>query len=284
MTEILAVVSLVILIGIAAFLAAAETSLMRVSRIRVRYLADNKVSRAERLQKLVENPGYFLPSLLLMILLVQLTTASLTTWLLTKLTSNAGIGVAAGTAIATAFMFIFGELVPKASASRDSEKVALGVTRVVSVMSKILHPLALLFEYMANGILRLFHSKGLTTEMIVTDEGEIKAMVSAAEESDVIEKEEKEMIHSVFEFGDTVVREVMIPRPDMITLSNEATVRDALGLSIRHGFSRIPVRGENLDDIVGVLYAKDLMKYLEKGNLDHGIKEIVRDAYVIPET
>lgn len=284
MTVILVSVTLVVLLVIAAYLAASETSLMRVSRIRVRYLVENEVARADKLERLVENPGYFLPSLLLMILVVQLTTASLATWMVTRLTNNAGVGVAAGTAVATAFMFVFGELIPKASASHNSERMALRVTRPITLLSKFLHPLAVLFEYIANGVLRLFHRKGLTTEMIVTDEGEIKAMVSAAGEYDVIEEEEKEMIHSVFEFGDTMVREVMVPRPDMVTLPHDAAVKDALALAIKHGYSRIPVHGDNLDDIVGVIYAKDLMKYLQKGNVDHGIEEIVRDAYVIPET
>lgn len=284
MTVVLVVISLVILLVIAAFLAASETSLMRVSRIRVRYLAENDVPRADKLEELIENPGYFLPSLLLMILLVQLTTASLSTWLLTRLTNNAGIGVAAGTAVATGFMFIFGELIPKASASHNSERVALRITRPIALLSRVMRPVAVLFEFIANGILRLFREKDLTTEMIVTDEGEILAMVSAAEEHDVIEEEEREMIHSVFEFGDTITREVMVPRPDMVTLPHGATVIDALTLTIKHGFSRIPVRGRNLDDIVGVLYAKDLMKYLQKGNLGHDIKDVVRDAYVIPET
>ncbi|MBU4240587.1 MAG: hemolysin family protein, partial [Actinobacteria bacterium] len=284
MTVILVSVTLVVLLVIAAYLAASETSLMRVSRIRVRYLVENEVARADKLERLVENPGYFLPSLLLMILVVQLTTASLATWMVTRLTNNAGVGVAAGTAVATVFMFVFGELIPKASASHNSERMALRVTRPITLLSKFLHPLAVLFEYIANGVLRLFHRKGLTTEMIVTDEGEIKAMVSAAGEYDVIEEEEKEMIHSVFEFGDTMVREVMVPRPDMVTLPHDAAVKDALALAIKHGYSRIPVHGDNLDDIVGVIYAKDLMKYLQKGNIDHGIEEIVRDAYVIPET
>ena len=257
---------------------------MRVSRIRVRYLGETDVARSEKLEKLIENPGGFLPSLLLLILLVQLTTASMATWLLTYLTNNAGIGVAAGTVVATTFMFVFGELIPKASASHDSERVALRITRPITILSKVLRPVAAVFELIANGILRLLGGKDLTTEMIVTDEGEIMAMVSAAEEHDVIEEEEREMIHSVFEFGDTITREVMVPRPDMVTVPYEATVMDALTMAIRHGFSRIPVRGINLDDIVGVLYAKDLMKYLQKGNLGHDIKDIVRDAYVIPET
>lgn len=284
MVVTLGIIALVLLIAISAYLAASETALMRVNRIRVRFLVEKKVDKADRLEKLVVNPDRFLPPLLLMVLVVQLTSASLATWLATRITGNAGIGVAVGTVVVTAMMFVFGELIPKAAASHDSEKVALGVTRPISLLSRALRPLALLFEYIAMGVLKIFGMSDVTVERMVRDEGEIKAMVTAAEEHDVIEEEEKEMIHSIFEFGDTVVREVMVPRPDMVTLSDEATVRDALILTIEHGFSRIPVHHENMDKIAGILYAKDLMRNLKEGRLEEGVGPILREAYFIPET
>lgn len=277
-------VALIALIVFAGFLAASETALMRVSRIRVRYLVEKKVNKAEKLEKLIEDPAWFLPTLLLVLLVVQLTSASLATWLVTKITGNAGVGVVVGTAIVTAFLFLFGELIPKASASHDSEKVAMKVTTLVTILSKLLRPIALLFEWLAGVFLRLFGKRGLTVEKMVSDEGEIIAMVSVAEEHDVIEEEEKEMIHSVFEFGDTLVREVMVPRPDMATLPIEATVKEALALTTDRGFSRIPVYKDDLDNIVGVLYAKDLLRNLQEGRLDRRVRELVREAYVIPET
>ncbi len=281
---ILGITSMVILIGVAAFLAASETSLMRVSRIRVRYLVEKKVRNASRLEKLIEDPDRFLPPLLLMVLTVQLTTASLATWLTTELTGNAGMGVAVGTAVITALMFVFGELVPKAAASKNSERMALAVTGPVTLISRVLRPLAILFEWIARGILTVLGKADVAREGLVTDEGEIKALVSAAEESDVIEEEEKEMIHSVFEFSDTLVREVMVPRPDMVTLPADATVKDALVLTIEHGYSRIPVFDGELDNITGVLYAKDLMRCLQEGRLDQDVRGLVRDAFIIPET
>jgi putative hemolysin len=284
MSIALGVVALVALIAMAAYLAASETALMRVSRIRVRYLVEKKVSKAERLERLVEDPDWFLPPLLLMVLAVQLSAASLATWIATRISHNPGIGVILGTAVVTILMFIFGELIPKAAASHNSEKVALRVTRFVTISSKLLRPIALLFQEAAKGVLRIFGISGATVELMVSDEGEIKAMVSEAERHDVIEEEEKEMIHSVFEFGDTVAREVMVPRPDMVTLPETATVRDALVLTIDYGYSRIPVYRESLDEVVGILYAKDLMKHLREGQLDTGIAGMARDAYFIPET
>ena len=280
----LGIAGLVILVIFAAFLAAAETALVRVSRIRVKYLVEKKVDKAEKLDRLVRDPDYFLPPLLLMVLVVQLTSASLATYVTTRITGNAGIGVLVGTLVIAVFMFMFGELVPKAVASHESERVALRLTRPVAAMTWLLHPVASVFQLTARGILRLFTGESLKNELLVSDEGEIRAMVTAAEAHDIIEMEEKDMIHSVFEFSDTMVREVMVPRPDMVTLPAAATVKDALNLTIEHGFSRIPVYGSNLDEILGVLYAKDLIQYLQADELDKSVSQIVREAFIIPET
>ncbi len=281
---IIGIIALVILIGMAAYFAGSETALMRVSRIRVRYLVEKKHRGADKLEKLIEDPDKFLPPLLLILLVVQLLSASLATWITTQLTHNAGIGVVVGTIVITALMFVFGELVPKAAASHNSERVALKVTRTISFSSRLLRPLALVFEWVARGVLKLLRFDALAREGIVREEGEIKALVSAAEEDDVIEEEEKEMIHSVFEFSDTLVREVMVPRPDMETLPADATVLDAMVLTIDHGYSRIPVYDDELDNIVGVLYAKDLLKHLKEGKLDHTVRDLAREAIFIPET
>ena len=285
MTVALGIIGLLALICFAAFLAASETALLRVSRIRVRYLMEKKVKKSEKLDRLIADTDFFLPPLLLMVLIVQVTSASLATYLATKISGSAGVGVLAGTSTVTILMFVFGELVPKAAAAHDPEKVALSVTRPVSFLSRLLHPLAVFFQWIANGVLRLLGMKiRAGAGSIVTDEGEIRALVTAAEEHDIIEEEEKEMIHSIFEFGDTMVREVMVPRPDMVTLPATSTVRDALMLTIDYGYSRIPVYEKELDDIVGVLYAKDLMKYFREESMDHAVREIVRESYIIPET
>lgn len=284
LVEILGIAAMALLIGAAAYLAASETALMRVSRIRVRYLVEKKERKAEKLQGMVEDPDSFLPSLLLMVLVVQMTAASLATWLATRLTNNAGIGVAVGTAVISAFMFVFGELVPKATASHNSERVALGVTGPISILSRLLRPLAMLFQKIAGGVLRLIGKGEIVKEGLVTEEGEIMALVSAAEEHDVIEEEERDMISSVFEFGDTMAREVMVPRPDMVTLPAEATVSDALLAVVEHGYSRIPVFEEDLDNIIGVLYAKDLLQYLRAGKTDEEVRGLAREAHFIPET
>ena len=284
MGTVLGLIAMLVLILLAAYFAACETALLRVSRIRVRYLVEKKVKKADKLEKLIENPDFFYPTVLLLVTAVQLTAASLATWLTIRLTHNTGLGVAIGTVIITALMFIFGELVPKSAASHNSEGMALWVTRPVTLLSRIFSPLTWLLELIARGVLMLFGRKIDINEGIITEEGEIKALVSFAEEQDVIEEEEKEMVHSVFEFSDTLAREVMVPRPDMVTLPADSSMKEALVMVTEYGHSRIPVYEGELDNIAGVLYAKDLMAHLLEGKLDHPIKDILRKAIIIPET
>ncbi len=280
----LGLIAMLVLTLLAAYFAACETALMRVSRIRVRYLVEKKVKKADELKRLLDKPDFFYPTILLLVTAVQLTAASLATWLTIRLTHNTGLGVAIGTVFITALMFIFGELVPKSAASHNSEGIALWVTRPVTLLSRIFRPLTWLLELIASGVLMLFGRKIDLNEGIITEEGEIKALVSFAEEQDVIEEEEKEMVHSVFEFSDTLAREVMVPRPDMVTLPADSSMKEALVTVMEYGHSRIPVYMGELDNIAGVLYAKDLMAHLLEDKLDHPIKDILRKAIVIPET
>jgi CBS domain containing-hemolysin-like protein len=137
--------------------------------------------------------------------------------------------------------------------------------------------------WISNGVIRLFGGKTIKEGPFVT-EGDIKALVSAAEEQDVIEEEEKKLIHSIFEFGDTLVREVMVPRTDMVMLEESAILEEALEVILRTGFSRIPVYRRDFDHIMGILYAKDLLPYLKRGESDIQPKDCLREPYFVPET
>jgi len=117
----------------------------------------------------------------------------------------------------------------------------------------------------------------------VTEE-ELRLLVTVGEEEGVLEEEETEMIHSIFEFADTTVREVMIPRIDMVTLESDATVDEAVDLALQGGFSRIPVYEESIDNVIGLLYTKDMLKQLREGHNDSPIRDLVRPAYFVPET
>ncbi len=274
-------ISLAALLVAAAFLAAAEISLVSVNRFRVRSLREEGNRRAEKLDRLLEHPNRFLSTILMLTLLVQVGASAIAT----GLALNIGLPVA--TAIATGAMtfliFIFSEMAPKTYATNHTERVAMAVAPVVNLLSVVFYPLVRMLILISNGVIRIFGGKTIKEGPFVT-EGDIKALVSAAEEQDVIEEEEKKLIHSIFEFGDTLVREVMIPRTDMVMLDEEAGLEEVLEVILGSGFSRIPVYRKDFDHIAGMLYAKDLLPHLKRGDSDIRPREFMREAYFVPET
>ena len=184
MPAVIVLISIGVLLVIAAYLAAAETSLMRVNRIRVRYLAEKKEKNAELLQSTLEEINNYFTAILLIVLMVQVTAASLASWLAQREFGN--IGVAIGAAILTVVLFIFGEMIPKAYASHHAEKVSLSVVKTVNVLSIICRPITWVLVRFANLFLRAFRQQGLSGKDMIT-EGEIMTLVDVAEEREVIE-------------------------------------------------------------------------------------------------
>ena len=169
----------------------------------------------------------------------------------------------------TLVLFIFAEVTPKTFTVQHTDRVALRLAPIIVAMTTAVGPVARLLVKVANV---LMPGRGLPQGPFATEE-EIRAMAEVASEEDTIEEEEKELIHSIFEFGDTVVREVMVPRPDMVTAPVSARMQEVLDLILRHGYSRIPVYKENVDDIVGVAYAKDLLRHLHAGKARHAARQ-----------
>ncbi|WP_287152871.1 hemolysin family protein [Candidatus Solincola tengchongensis] len=273
--------ALVGLLLAAAFLAMAEISLVSVNRYRVRSRREEGDRRAERLERLLEHPSRFLSTILMLTLLVQVGASALATGLALELGLPGPTAVATG--VMTFLIFIFSEMAPKTYATNHPERTAFLVAPAVRALSAVFYPLVRFLIAISNGVIRLFGGKTMREGPFVT-EGDIKALVTAAEEQAVIEEEEKKLIHSIFEFGDTLVREVMIPRTDMVMLEEGASMEEALEVIMSSGFSRIPVYRRDFDHIVGVLYAKDLLPYLKRGESDARPRDLLREAYFVPET
>ncbi len=269
------------LLAVSAFLAASEISLVSVNRFRIRSLSEEGNRKARVLEGVLEQPNRFLSTILMLTLLVQVGASAIATGL--ALAFELPLAAAIATGVMTFFIFIFSEMAPKTYATNHPERVALTVAPVVKVLSAVFYPVVRLLILISNGVIRMFGGKTIKEGPFVT-EGDIKALVSAAEEQDVIEEEEKKLIHSIFDFGDTLVREVMIPRTDMVMLEDEAGLEEALEVIMRTGFSRIPVYHRDFDHIIGVLYAKDLLPYLKRGESDVKPKDLLREAYFVPET
>jgi CBS domain containing-hemolysin-like protein len=279
--DVWTLVVVVALTAIAAFLAAAETSLTRMSRARATYLEEEGRRGARQLLALVENPARFLNLVLLLVLVVQFFATALFTSVLSRLVGG-GLGVAIAATVMTVLTFIFAEVAPKTYAVQQTDRAALAVAPFVYVLTRlpILGPLTRLLIGIGNVVTP---GKGLKSGPFVSED-EIKAMVDEAERDDVIEEEEREMIHSIFEFGDTILREVMVPRPDMVAVPVTTSLQEVLELILRTGYSRIPVYQGDIDDVVGLAYAKDVLRRLHDSQADKPLADILRPAPYMPES
>jgi CBS domain containing-hemolysin-like protein len=269
------------LTGCAALLAMAETSLTRMSRARAMHLQEEQRRGAAQLLSLVEQPARFLNLVLLLLLVVQFTATALFTSVMDRIVGG-GLGVAIAAVVMTLITFIGAEVAPKTYAVQHTDRAALRIAPFVYLLVRlpVLGPLTRLLIGIGNVITP---GKGLKSGPFISED-EIKAMVDEAERDEVIEEEEREMIHSIFEFGDTIVREVMVPRPDMVTVPNDTSLQEVLELILRTGYSRIPVYEGTVDEVAGLAYAKDVLRRLHDGQADKPLADILRPALFMPES
>jgi putative hemolysin len=265
----------------AAFLAMSETSLTRVSHIKAQSLAEEKRRGAAHLLRLVEHPDSFLTPVLLLVLLCHLVAATLLGMVLDRHQVGAGL-LALFTFLQVALVFVLCESAPKTWAVQHTERAALIVAPVVSMIVRIppLSFIARTLIFVTNVILP---GKGLRQGPFVSEQ-ELLATVDVALQDEVIEKEERALIHSIIEFGDTVAREVMVPRPDMVAVEGRDRAEDVLEVAMTAGYSRIPVYDQGIDDVCGIVYTKDLMRAVQDGRADSPVRELGREAHFVPET
>ena len=277
----LTLAGILVLLILSAVLAMAETSFVRINRIRAMTLAEEGRRGADKLLKLLEQPETALNLVLLLVLICQLTAATLVGVLVER--KLGGYGLLAGTAIEVVAFFVFAEVAPKTYAIQHTEAAALRLSGFLWALTRI-PPLRIISRVLIGVANVVLPGKGLKKGPYTTEE-DIRQMADVAADEQVIEREERRLIHSIFEFGDTVVREVMVPRPDMIGVEADASVDEALQKAIGAGFSRLPVYGEGPDDILGLVYLKDIIRRTRDTNGDgHGtIRELVRPAVFVPE-
>lgn len=271
---------LFLLFMLAGFLSASETALLKVSIFSVHRLVEDKVKRADILLELLQHQSRFLATILLLTLLVQLGASAIATTIALRYIP---FGASIATGIMTILIFIYGEMIPKTFAAKNASKVALLVALPISWLTKVFYPLVYVFIQIANLFIKMLGGSGMSQGPFVTED-EIKTIVSVGAEEGVIESEEEEMIHSIFDFTDTIAREVMVPRTDMAAVEVDESLRDLLSVVTHTGHSRIPVYKESMDQIQGVAYAKDLLPFISRGELEFPVAKIMRPAYIVPET
>ena len=274
---IVVVVSTLFLFSIV--LAMSETAFVRMNRIRALSLEEEGRKGAARLAKMLEHPEQTLNVVLLLLLVTQLTSATLLGVLFER--QFGAYGVFVGIVLQIIAFFVIGEVAPKTYAVQHTDRAALRVSGFLYLISNF-PPLRLLSRSLI-GLANVFlPGKGLKQGPFVSEE-DIRTMADVAAEEEVIEREERALIHSIFEFGDTVVREVMLPRPDMVAIEADATIEDGITRAIEAGFSRLPAYEESTDNIVGLVYLKDLVTLARAGKGGQPVRTAAREAVFVPE-
>ena len=294
----LAVVVLLILIG--GFFAASEIALITVRRHRLQQLVDEGNGAARTARRLTEDPSRFLATIQIAItflgFLAGAIGAAAFSGYLAPLIRAIPVGIISDAAETIAFVFVtlvialasivMGELVPKTLALNFPERFALAVARPIGLLQGLLHPVVWFVSRLSAILVRLLGGKEKPQGGYLSTE-ELKMLVETGSEQGGIEEEEKEMIHGVIELGDKRVHEVMVPRIGIRAVNVDDTLDEVLDMIVRAGHSRLPVFEDNLDNIVGILYAKDLLPYLKgngRGNGQIDIRQLVRAPVYVPES
>lgn len=275
-------VAVVVLLVLALVLAAAETALTRVTRPRAEALAEEQRRGGEALVELVARPEQYVTTVVFLLLGCQLVQATLVGILADRLFGVVGMVVAI--AIDVGVVFVLAETAPKTWAVLNPERVALAVARPVRAVARFA-PVRLATRGLIAVSNLVVPGSGLKQGPFVSSEEELLAVAELGVEEGVIEEDDRALIESIIEFGDTMVREVMIPRPDMVTVPAHFRVADVMEIFLLNGYSRLPVCGEDgLDDVMGLAYAKDLMGAERDGLQDAPVGDVVRPARFVPET
>jgi putative hemolysin len=272
-------VTVLVLFLASIWLALAETAFVGMSRIRALALEEEGRKGAARLARMLEHPEQTVNIVLALALFAQLTSAALVGLLLGGFAGP--IGFIGAIILQFVAFFVIAEVAPKTFALQHPDRAALRVAGILYLLTNF-PPLRVLSRALIGMANALLPGKGLKRGPFVTED-DVRAAADVAAEEQEIEREERRLIHSIFEFGDTVVREVMLPRTDMVAIEAEATVEEAMERAIEGGYSRIPAYEGDTDHIIGLVYLKDLVHHASKGEGDEKVRIALRDAVFVPE-
>jgi CBS domain containing-hemolysin-like protein len=276
------IIGLFVALLIAAASAAAETALTSISHIRMRNLAEEGDVKAQRIRRILEHPDTFLSTILVVSNISVITASTLATIIAVDV--DFSFAEVISTVLLSIIVLIFCEITPKTAAVQNPERVARFLLRPLEFVSALLKYVVIALTGITNGLLRLFGVNARHRGPFMTED-ELRLMVEVGKEEGVLEEDEREMIHNVFDLGDTAAREVMVPRIDMVTVEADDALDDATQIIMQGGFSRIPVYDDSINDIIGVLYAKDLLRVLASGQAPQKIRQLpLRSAYFVPES
>ncbi|OUP77791.1 MULTISPECIES: CNNM domain-containing protein [unclassified Thomasclavelia] len=279
-SQIVNIVVFIILICLSSFFSCTETAFLSANKIRMRNLAEEGDRRAKKVEKLLSNTDRLYSSILVGNNLVNIGASSLTTSIVISIFGNSASLVAAASGVVTLLILVFGEITPKTFATKNADRIALFMSGFVSFICFIFTPVVFLLNIITGFIIKLLG--GNKDNGPTMTEEDLKTIVTVGHEEGVLEEEEKEMIHNVFEFGETEIKEIMTPRINVDSIPDDCSYQELMEIYKRGQFSRYPVHSESFDEIVGVLNVKDLLFF----NIDPDefeVKDYMRDTFVVYE-
>lgn len=267
-------IAIIILLCLSAFFSSSETALTTVNQIRMRTLADNGDKRAARVLHVTGNPGKMLSAILIGNNIVNLSASSISTSLAIHLFGNTGAGIATG--ILTFLILIFGEVTPKTMATIKADSMSLTVAAPIGLLMKILTPVIVIINKLSLGLMFLLHVNIKDAQKKMTEE-ELRTIVDVSQENGVIEHEERDMIHNLFDFGDAEAKEIMVPRIDMTFVQADATYQEVLDIFRQDMFTRLPVYEDSTDNVIGIINMKDFL--LQNDTPEFSVRNLLREPY-----
>ena len=268
---------LAFMILLSAFFAMSETALLSLSKFKVRHWVDKKRFGAIYVKRLRDNPEILLSTILIGNNLVNTAAAAITTSISIRLLQSNAIGIAIG--VATFLILIFGDITPKSIGANNNEILAPIVAPVIWYISIAIYPLVKILEYFLKAINKLIGTKKIP---IITRE-ELKTVLKASEEEGSIKEIEKKMIERIFDFENTTASDVMTRKKSMVMVSSDMKIKDVLNLPTAKMYSRFPVYEKHRDNIIGIIYLKDMLKFVKDNKFDVEIKEIMKKPFFVFE-
>lgn len=240
----------------------------------MRTLADNGDKRAARVLRVTGNPGKMLSAILIGNNIVNLSASSISTSLAIHLFGNTGAGIATG--ILTFLILIFGEVTPKTMATIKADSMSLTAAAPIGFLMKILTPVIFIINKLSLGLMFLLHVNIKDAQKKMTEE-ELRTIVDVSQENGVIEHEERDMIHNLFDFGDAEAKEIMVPRIDMTFVQADATYQEVLDIFRQDMFTRLPVYEDSTDNVIGIINMKDFL--LQNDTPEFSVRNLLREPY-----
>ena len=272
--DIVQLIILILLLLLSAFFSSSETALTTVNKIRMRTLSESGNKRADRVLRVTDYSGKMLSAILIGNNIVNLSASSLATSLAIHYLGNVGAGIATG--ILTFLILIFGEVTPKTLATIKADSIALAIAGIIDVLMKILTPVIFIINKLSMGLLFLLRINPKDGSQQMTEE-ELRTIVDVGQETGVIENEERNMIHNLFDFGDAEAKEIMVPRIDMTFVQVDATYQEVLDVFRQDMFTRLPVYEDTTDNVIGIINMKDFL--LEQDDETFSVRSMLRDPY-----